>query len=135
MKIQPQFSIRLATPGDIPALNRLIELSVRGLQTRDYTAAQMEGALGHALGLDTQLIDDRTYFVAEPSEHAGTIAGCGGWSFRAALFGSDHGPHRTHGGGANSTLILDPNYRCGENSRHLRSSRVRATWPWQPDPR
>ena len=107
MKIQPRFDLRLATPADIPALHRLIELSVRGLQTRVYTAAQIEGALGHALGLDTQLIDDRTYFVAEPSDQPGTIAGCGGWSFRATLFGSDHGPHRAHGGGERLDPKLD----------------------------
>jgi GNAT superfamily N-acetyltransferase len=100
----PQFAIRLAMPADIPALHRLIELSVRGLQTLDYSPAQIEGALGHALGLDTQLVDDRTYFLAEPLDEPGTIAGCGGWSFRATLFGSDHGPHRAHGGGA----LLDP---------------------------
>jgi len=90
-----KFSIRLATPADIPVLHQLIEQSVRGLQTNDYTPAQIEGALGHALGLDTQLIEDQTYFIAEPSAQPGTLAGCGGWSFRKTLFGSDHGPHRT----------------------------------------
>jgi GNAT superfamily N-acetyltransferase len=104
MATQPHFAIRLAMPADIPALHRLIELSVRGLQTRDYTPAQIEGALGHALGLDTQLVDDGTYFLAEPVNQPGTIAACGGWSFRATLFGSDHGPHRAHAGGP----LLDP---------------------------
>jgi GNAT superfamily N-acetyltransferase len=85
------FSIRAASPDDIPALHRLIERSVRGLQTNDYTARQIEGALGHALGLDTQLIADGTYFLAEL---ASSLAGCGGWSFRRTLFGSDHGPER-----------------------------------------
>src|SRR5580700_5488278 len=89
-----QFSIRLATPADIPPLHRLIEQSVRGLQVNDYTPAQIEGALGHVLGLDTQLIEDKTYFIAGPSTQPGTLAGCGGWSFRKTLFGSDHGPHR-----------------------------------------
>jgi GNAT superfamily N-acetyltransferase len=88
------FQLRLATAMDIPALRVLIELSVRGLQKEDYTAAQIEGALGHALGLDTQLIEDRTYFVAEAVAEAGLIVGCGGWSNRRTLFGSDHGPNR-----------------------------------------
>jgi GNAT superfamily N-acetyltransferase len=88
------FSIRLATPADIPALHQLIELSVRTLQAGDYTPAQIEGALGHTLGLDTQLIADRTYFIASPSTQPETLAGCGGWSFRNTLFGSDHGPQR-----------------------------------------
>ena len=85
------FTIRKATANDIPALHSLIELSVRGLQTDDYSPAQIEGALGHTLGLDTQLIEDRTYFVAE---EGGEIVGCGGWSNRKTLFGSDHGPNR-----------------------------------------
>ena len=57
--------MRLATEEDIPALHALIEASVRGLQAGDYTPAQIEGALGTVLGLDTQLIRDRTYLVAE----------------------------------------------------------------------
>ncbi len=88
--------LRIATPADIPALQALIEQSVRRLQANDYTPAQMEGALGHALGLDTQLIADQTYFVAEvrDSEGHNVIAGCGGWSNRRTLFGSDGGPNR-----------------------------------------
>jgi GNAT superfamily N-acetyltransferase len=88
------FHIRTASPADIPALRALIEHSVRGLQQHDYTPAQIEGALGHALGLDTQLVADGTYFVATPVEDASVIAGSGGWSFRKTLFGSDGGPDR-----------------------------------------
>ncbi len=88
------FAIRLATPDDIPALHALIAASVRGLQQADYTEAQREGALGHALGLDTQLIEDQTYFIASPADQPHLIAGAGGWSYRATLFGSDHGPNR-----------------------------------------
>ncbi|MGB9290416.1 MAG: GNAT family N-acetyltransferase [Terracidiphilus sp.] len=90
----PRFHIRTATLNDVAELNRLIEVSVRVLQRNDYTAAQIEGALGHALGLDTQLIVDATYFVAAPIEQPELIAGCGGWSFRKTLFGSNHGPDR-----------------------------------------
>lgn len=84
--------IRVAQPSDIPALNALIEASVRGLQAGDYTPAQMEGALGTVLGLDTQLIRDQTYFVVEVSGADGAIAlaGCGGWSKRKTLFGADN---------------------------------------------
>jgi GNAT superfamily N-acetyltransferase len=99
------FALRLATEEDVPALNKLIEASVRGLQAGDYTAAQIDGALGTVLGLDTQLIRDRTYFLAEsignlnsPNQGAEvrstTIAGCGGWSKRKTLFGADRGPGR-----------------------------------------
>ena len=59
------FRLRLARREDAEGLRKLIEASVHQLQRNDYTPAQIEGALGHALGLDTQLIDDGTYFVAE----------------------------------------------------------------------
>ncbi len=90
------FLLRLATEEDIPALHALIEASVRGLQAGDYTPAQIEGALGTVLGLDTQLIADGTYFVAEAVglDRAENLAGCGGWSKRKTLFGADGGPGR-----------------------------------------
>jgi GNAT superfamily N-acetyltransferase len=94
----PTFSLRPATEHDIPALHKLIEASVRGLHADDYTPAQIEGALGTVLGLDTQLIADQTYFIAEAlSQNAkamGPLAGCGGWSKRKTLFGADHAPDR-----------------------------------------
>jgi GNAT superfamily N-acetyltransferase len=106
MEVSNTFRLRLATEDDVPALHALIEASVRGLQARDYTAAQIEGALGTVLGLDTQLIRDGTYFVAEAAaggeEHVSgaedltcrPLAGCGGWSKRKTLFGADRGPGR-----------------------------------------
>ena len=83
-------SLRLATPADIPALRQLIEISVRALQPNDYTPEQIEGALGTVLGLDTQLVADGTYLIAEAGAAcARHLAGCGGWSKRKTLFGSD----------------------------------------------
>jgi GNAT superfamily N-acetyltransferase len=95
--------IRTAQGSDIPGLHRLIEDSVRGLQAGDYTQAQIEGALGGVLGLDTQLIEDQTYFVAEGQDDNGEVVAvaCGGWSYRKTLFGSDHGPGR-------EAALLDP---------------------------
>ncbi|HET9803436.1 MAG TPA: GNAT family N-acetyltransferase [Candidatus Acidoferrum sp.] len=86
------FHVRLATNADIPILHALIESSVRILQAGDYTPAQIEGALGTVLGLDTQLIKDQTYFVIEATNSSGeiVIVACGGWSKRKTLFGSDH---------------------------------------------
>ena len=86
------FRVRLATPADIPVLHVLIESSVRVLQANDYTPAQIEGALGTVLGLDTQLIKDETYYVIEATNSGGqtVIVACGGWSKRKTLFGSDH---------------------------------------------
>ena len=86
------FTVRVATPADVPLLHALIEASVRGLQANDYTPAQIEGALGTVLGLDTQLIADETYFVVEAVSASGekVMAACGGWSRRKTLFGGDH---------------------------------------------
>lgn len=56
---------------DIPALHPLIEASVRGLQANDYTPAQIEGAPGTALGIDTQLIADCTYLSPNRSTESG----------------------------------------------------------------
>jgi GNAT superfamily N-acetyltransferase len=95
--LNTRWNIRLAQEADISALHALIESSVRGLQANDYTAAQIEGALGTVLGLDTQLIRDQTYFIAEtiPKESEGPkLAACGGWSKRKTLFGADRGPGR-----------------------------------------
>jgi GNAT superfamily N-acetyltransferase len=97
---------RLATPADIPHLGPLIEASIRGLQTRDYSPTQIEQAIGTWLGLDTQLIADQTYFAVEvPTgfENSanpdrlptiGNLAACGGWSRRRTPYGSDHRPNR-----------------------------------------
>src|SRR5271170_1447183 len=82
-----QFTIRQAILDDIPVLEVLIRDSVRTLQAGYYTPEQMEAALGTAFGVDTQLIRDGTYFVAEAES---AIVGCGGWSRRKTLFGSDH---------------------------------------------
>ena len=79
-------SVRPATAEDIPALEVLIPLSVRVLQAPFYSPAQMEAALGPVFGVDRQLIRDGTYFVVA---HSGQIVGCGGWSRRRAVFGSD----------------------------------------------
>jgi hypothetical protein len=82
-----QIQIRLAHLEDISALETLIPESARALQANYYTPAQIEGALGTVFGVDTQLIQDQTYFIAE---NTGQIIGCGGWSKRKTLYGGDH---------------------------------------------
>jgi len=77
---------RLATLRDIPQLNELIALSVRGLSTEYYTPNQIESAIKYIFGIDTQLIIDGTYYVAEKD---GVLVGCGGWSKRNTLYGGD----------------------------------------------
>ncbi len=84
-------NLRLARAADIPALHALIAASVEVLQARDYSDAQRAAALSTVFGVDTQLIADGTYFVVEARD---TLVGCGGWSFRRTLHGSDHGAHR-----------------------------------------
>jgi GNAT superfamily N-acetyltransferase len=87
--------IRAATQDEVPILRALIEASVRELQAQDYTEKQREAALRTVFGVDSQLIADGTYLVADASGARGAdgdkpaIAGCGGWSKRKTLFGGD----------------------------------------------
>ena len=78
--------IRLARPEDVAGIERLIDASVRGLSAGDYDARQIESALRHMFGVDTQLVADGTYFVATEGDR---FVGCGGWSRRRTLFGAD----------------------------------------------
>jgi hypothetical protein len=80
------FELRLATLQDVATLETLIAMSARALAKDDYSAQQIEAAIGSAWGVDTQLILDATYFVAQAGED---IVGCGGWSQRRTLFGAD----------------------------------------------
>lgn len=95
---ETQITTRLAKFEDVPQLNQLIALSVRGLSTGHYTSAQIESALKYVFGVDTQLISDGTYYVAELNN---VIVGCGGWSKRNTLYGGDQ--HKE-----NEDLLLDP---------------------------
>jgi GNAT superfamily N-acetyltransferase len=90
--------IRPATAAEIPALGALITASARQLSQGFYTAEQTEAAITHVFGVDSELVADGTYLVAEI---AGRIAGCGGWSRRATLFGGDNFAARASG-------LLDP---------------------------
>jgi N-acetylglutamate synthase-like GNAT family acetyltransferase len=83
--------IRKATSADIPRLREVIQASVRGLQAADYSPAQIEGALKSVYGVDSQLIADGTYLVAEvsDSQNKSEIVACGGGSKRRTLYGGD----------------------------------------------
>ena len=78
--------VRLATKEDAPVLNDLIPLSARALSDGYYTPSQIESAITHIFGVDSQLIADGTYFVVTEDDQ---IVGCGGWSKRNTLFGGD----------------------------------------------
>ena len=109
--------LRLATLVDVPALHALIERSVRGLQTADYAPEQIDAALGTLLGVDTQLIRDGTYLVAEVN---GQLAGCGGWSKRKTLFGSD-------GRSGREDALLDP----ARDAAKIRAFFIEPAWARQ----
>ncbi len=106
--------LRIATSADLPALHELIPASVRALSRGYYTPEQTESAIRHVFGVDTQLITDRTYFVATAD---GEPVGCGGWSRRSTLFGGDQmksGPDP----------LLDP----GTEPARIRAFFVRPGW-------
>ena len=90
--------LRTATLDDIPVLSRLISESARQLSRGFYTEAEAESAIRYVFGVDTALVNDQTYYVASLE---GQLAGCGGWSRRATLYGGN----RTPGRDAN---LLDP---------------------------
>jgi GNAT superfamily N-acetyltransferase len=88
---------RLANRDDLNALRALMNAAISELQKPFLDARQVESSRT-IMGLDTQLIDDGTYFVVESG---GEIAGCGGWSRRATLYGGDQTPGR-------NAALLDP---------------------------
>jgi len=113
-----QLFVRQAVADDIPALQSLIRQSVLGLQGADYTPEQLELALERVFGVDTQLIEDGTYFVAEAEVGGGRVlAGCGGWSKRKTLYGSDHCAGR-------EDALLDPNCEAAK----IRAFFVHPAW-------
>ena len=81
-----EYVVRRATLEDRAALERLIAESARGLSRGDYSDEQIEAAIASVFGVDTDLVRDGTYYVAEA---AGSAVGCGGWSKRKTLFGGD----------------------------------------------
>jgi GNAT superfamily N-acetyltransferase len=77
---------RIAGDEDLPAMREIMRLAIDELQAGFLSPEEIVAS--HAvMGLDTQLVRDRTYFVVEAD---GAIAGCGGWSRRATLYGGDH---------------------------------------------
>jgi GNAT superfamily N-acetyltransferase len=90
--------LRAATLEDREVLRELIDRSARQLSKGDYRADQVEGALQGAFGVDSQLIQDGTFFVVEEGP---VIVGCGGWSYRRTLFGGDKRAER-------DAALLDP---------------------------
>lgn len=88
---------RLASRDDTAAISALMDAAIGELQ-KAFLGETEIAASRAIMGLDTQLIDDGTYFVVEED---GVLAGCGGWSRRATMYGGDRSPGRDAG-------LLDP---------------------------
>src|SRR4051812_6741658 len=91
------FTHRFATPHDLPALQRLMTEAIRTLLPEFLSPEKVEASFA-VMGVDSQLIADGTYFVLESDS---VLAGCGGWSRRATLFGHNHTAGR-------DARLLDP---------------------------
>lgn len=90
-------TVRVATHDDLPRLRDLMAAAIAELQ-KEFLSPEQITASNAIMGLDTQLVDDGTYFVVHEQ---GTIVGCGGWSRRATLYGGDHSTGR-------DAALLDP---------------------------
>jgi len=102
------FTDRIARADDVSRIRALMDAAIGELK-RGFLTSEQIAASRALMGLDTQLIADGTYFVVEMGEE---LAGCGGWSRRATLYGGDHSPGR-------EPALLDP-------ARH--AARVRAMY-------
>lgn len=96
-------TLRPARVDDVPRMEALIALSGIALSAGYYTPAQAQAVTKYVFGVDSQLLEDGTYFIVERD---GEAVACGGWSKRATLFGADRtktGPDR----------LLDPATEAG----------------------
>lgn len=82
----------------MPRLTEVMEAAISELQRAYLDDAQIEASRA-VMGIDTQLIEEGTYFVIETAD--GDVAGCGGWSRRATMYGNDRSPGR-------DATLLDP---------------------------
>ena len=89
--------LRLAKEDDIGAIQGLMHIAILELQKGYLTDAQIQASF-QSMGLDTQLIQDKTYFCVFDND---LLVGCGGWSRRATLYGGNHSAGR-------NAEILDP---------------------------
>jgi GNAT superfamily N-acetyltransferase len=107
-----EFTSRLAVLADVPALTVLMDAAISELQRGFLDDAEITSSRA-IMGMDTQLIEDGTYFVVESG---GDMAGCGGWSRRATLYGGNQTPGR-------DSHLLDPT---------IHPARVRAMYTSPP---
>jgi hypothetical protein len=80
------FTHRVATTDDLAALEVVMDAAIGELQ-KGYLSPEEIASSRAIMGIDTQLIRDGTYYMVLDGE---SVAGCGGWSRRATLYGGDH---------------------------------------------
>ena len=107
------FKYRLANLEDIPAIKGLMEQSITGLLGNYVNEEELEASF-ESMGLDDQLILDKTYFLID---FEGKLVGCGGWSNRKTLFSGNHTPNR-------SNDFLNPN----NDSAKIRAMYTHPDW-------
>ncbi len=78
--------LRIATRDDIPAITDLMAASMAALLP-DFLDEKQVQRSNESMGVDTQLIEDGTYFLVYVDD---ALAGCGGWSRRRTLYGGNH---------------------------------------------
>ena len=108
-----EFTHRFATLDDIPAIKKLMTLSINQLLGPLLTKDQLEASFD-SMGLDDQLIKDETYFMIFSKD---VFIGCGGWSNRETLFGGNHTPNR-------DDQFLDPK----KDSARIRAMYTHPEW-------
>ena len=86
------FNFRLANVEDISSIKWLMEQSINRILGNYVNKKELEASF-ESMGLDDQLILDKTYFLID---FEGTLVGCGGWSNRKTLFGGNHTPNRSN---------------------------------------
>ena len=106
-------NFRLANSDDIPAVKGLMEQSITELLGNYLNEEELEASF-ESMGLDGQLILDKTYFLID---FEGILVGCGGWSNRKTLFGGNHTPNR-------SNDFLNPN----NDSAKIRAMYTHPDW-------
>jgi GNAT superfamily N-acetyltransferase len=110
------YFLRLATHADIPAIEAVMKRSMDSLGRSTYDAKQVESSMQFITTADTQLIDDRTYYVAVAGDE---VVGCGGWSRRAKLYTGS-----AEQDGAGRARALDP----GTEPARIRAMFVDPAW-------
>jgi hypothetical protein len=100
---------RVAVAADIPRLTAVMEAAIAELQCGFLDERQIASSRS-IMGIDAQLVEDGTYVIVHGP--GGQVAGCGGWSRRATLFGNDSSTDR-------DSTLLDPAREPGQGARHF----------------